>query len=243
MTFHELPMSMKTFSNIGTIFILMLTSVLASPSWAGRPLATEDAGVLDRGECEIESYAGRAKQGDSPSVSTLWAQFGCGIGLNSQLAVGTGREKSAGSRTRIAALTGKTFLRELTDNQTGFTLAYALFGAREPDDSFRHSASELKAVISAPHNGWLLHANLGLNHSQNPASYSTVWGLATERPGAIGPVDLMAEVFGDDRTAPWLQIAARWAVIPKRLYLDASWGVQTNSQHAKQVTVGLKIVF
>jgi hypothetical protein len=226
---------------IGTMVVLVLGSALAFPAWAGRPLATEDAGVLGQGECEVESYAGRVTSRDGTRVSTRWAQFGCGAGRNTQLALGAGTEKSDGEQTRIAALTGKTFLRELTDEQAGITLAYALFGAQEPGNSFRHEATELKGVASVPHGGWLLHANLGGHYSHESRSYSTVWGLAVERPGAFGPLDLMAEIFGDSHSAHWVQVAARWAVLPKRVYLDASWGVQSDSARSRQITVGLKI--
>jgi hypothetical protein len=236
------PMRQKPAFGIGTIVPLALASALSFPAWAGRPLATEDAGVLGRGECEIESYAGHVRSNDSPSVSTRWAQFGCGAGRDTQIALGAGIERSE-EETRAAALIGKTFLRELTDEQTGFTLAYALFGAQEPGNSFRHEATELKGVASIPRSGWLFHVNLGWHYSHTSNQNSTVWGLAVERPGAVGPVDLMAEVFGDDRTAAWVQIAARWTVIPKRLYLDTSWGMQTDSARSKQITVGLKIAF
>jgi hypothetical protein len=229
--------------SIATLVTLVLASALAFPAWAGRPLATEDAGVLDRGECEIESYAGRIRNSDSPSVNTRWAQFSCGTGRDTQLTFGGGTEKSDGEQKTIGALAGKTFLRELTDEETGFTLAYALFGAQNPGNSFRHEATELKAVVSVPHSGWLLHTNLGLHHSRTSNTYSAIWGLAVESPGAAGPVDLMAEIVGDERSAPWVQVAARWAVIAKRLYLDTSWGVQADSARSQQVTVGLKLVF
>lgn len=240
---RNFTMDRKRVVSIGMIATLVLGSTFAFTAWAGRPLATEDAGVLGRGECEIESYAGHVRDNSSPSVSTRWAQFGCGIGLNSQLAIGAGTERSEGELTKPAALMGKTFLRELTDEQTGFVLAYALFGAQDPGNSFKHDATELKGVVTAPRSGWLLHANLGSHYSHTSKLYSTVWALAVERPGALGPVDLMAETYGDNHTAPWVQVAARWAVIPKRFYLDTSWGMQTDSARAKQVTVGLKIAF
>lgn len=222
---------------------LALGSSLAFPAWAGRPLATEDAGLLGQGECEIESYAGHARDNTGPSVSTRWAQLGCGIGHDTQLAFGAGTEKSAGENTTVAALAGKTVLRELTEDQTGFALAYALLGSKEPGNGFRHDATELKGVITLPRGDWLFHANLGSNYSHTSAPYSTVWGLAVERPGAIGPVDLMAEVFGDNHSAAWVQLGARWIVIPSRLYLDSSWGMQADSARTKQVTLGLKLAF
>lgn len=228
---------------IGAFVALTLASGYPSSAWAGRPLATEDAGVLGRGECEIESYTGSVRSSDSDSVATRWVQLGCGIGHATQLALGAGAETSGGERSRPAALTGKTFLRELTDEKAGVALAYTLFGALEPGNRFRHDATELKVAASVPGSGWLLHANLGLQHSKTSKLYSTVWGLAVERPGAIGPVDLMAELIGDDRSPPWVQLAARWAVIPERFYLDTSWGVQTDRVGAKQITVGLKLAF
>ncbi|MBL0124632.1 MAG: hypothetical protein IPP88_18525 [Betaproteobacteria bacterium] len=134
----------KTNCGKSAIGALVLSSFFVCPAWAGRPLATEDAGVLGDRECEIESYAGQARESSSPNVNALWVQYGCGIGRNTQLAFGAGTERSAGDLTKAAALTGKTFLRELTEEQTGFTLAYALFGAQEPGNSFKHEATELK---------------------------------------------------------------------------------------------------
>lgn len=213
------------------------------PAQAGRPLSTEDAGVLGQHECEIESYAGRVTGSAVPTVNTRWAQFGCGVGWSTQLALGAGPDRDENGKTMRAALGGKTFIRELTEEQAGVTIAYALFGAREPGDRFRHEASELKAVLTVPVDGWLLHANAGWQHNRRDRQQSTIWALAVERPEAIGPVDLMAEVFGDDRSATWTQVAARWTVIPKRFYLDTSWGRQTDSARSRQVTIGLKIAF
>jgi hypothetical protein len=213
---------------------------LGSAAWAGRPLVTEDAGVLNRGECEIESYAGRA---DKPAINAQWAQIGCGTGFNTQLAIGAGREKSEGERSTTAALTGKTFLRELTDEQAGFAFSYAFSGAKESAGSFGHEATELKGVVTVRHGDWLFHGNLGWQRSHGTRTTSSLFGLAVERTGAFGPVDLMAEVFGNDHEAPWVQAGARWAVIPKRLFLDSSWGVQTDSKRLRQLTVGLKLAF
>ena len=222
---------------------LLGTAVGASPVWAGRPLATEDAGVLERGECELESYAGRVKADTPPTVRTGWAQIGCGIGFSTQIALGGGVERSDGDRSAKAALVGKTAIRELTDEQAGFGIAYAVFGARDPSDRMRHEASELKAVVTAPLGGWLVHANVGANYSRADRNYAALWGVALERPSAVGPIDLMAEVFGDHKTGPWVQVGARWTAVPKRVYVDASWGVQAVSERLKQVTVGLKAVF
>jgi hypothetical protein len=215
-------------------------SILSSAAWAGRPLATEDAGVLNRGECEIESFAGRTRE---PTVRLQWAQVGCGIGFNTQLAVGVGREKLDEGRATTTALSGKTFLRELTNEQAGFAFAYTLAGAKQQSSSLGHENTELKAVVTVPRGDWLFHGNLGWERAHAEHSTRSLFAVAAERTGALGPVDLMAEVFGDDREAAWVQVGARWPVIPERLFIDGSWGIQTNSDRSKQVTLGVKVAF
>lgn len=218
--------------------------VLASgTALAGRPLATEDAGVLDRGECEIESFAGRARVPQASSVHTLYAQVGCGVGGNTQLAAGLGREREAGTRAAIAALAGKTALRPLTDDTGGWTLAYSMQATRLPRGSLRGSASELRAVLTVPARGWLVHANLGPAYDHRVRQWSTLYGVALERPGALGPVDLMGEVFGTDREGASAQLGVRWGVRPERLFLDASVGRSFRSSGERLVSIGLKYAF
>jgi hypothetical protein len=231
------------FERAAILASLIALGLSPQAALAGRPLATEDAGVITQAECELESYAGRVTAPTAPTVSTRWAQIGCGIGSGTQFTFGIGPDRDETGSTVRESLGGKTFLRELTDEQMGFALAYVLFGAREPGNSFRHEATELSAVVTIPVDGWLLHANAGWHHVRREKQQNTIWALAVERPEAIGPVDLMAEVFGDDRCAPWMQMAARWTVVPKQFFLDTSWGRQLNSTHSRQVTVGLKLAF
>lgn len=223
--------------------IALLWWALGVSAQAGRPLATEDAGVLARGDCEIESFAGRMRERDRASATLLWGQIGCGVGLNTQLAVGIGRERSASARTEIEAFGGKTFLRELTDDSPGVALAYSVYETREPGERFRSDANEYKLVVTVPVSGGFIHANLGTRIAHRTDEHRTVWALAAEFPGAAGPVDLMAELFGNDRDPAWLQVGARWAVIPKRFFLDASWGARGGSTRPTIATLGLKFAF
>jgi hypothetical protein len=223
-----------------------LTAALAISStgtaWAGRPLQTEDAGVLGAGECEIESFAARERVRDEPTARALSAQVGCGIGLRSQLALAAARTRAAGEKVDDITLVGKTWLRELDDDDIGVTLAYALGATRLPGASLRHEATEVRAVVTVPRGDWQVHANAGWARSEADRLNSTIWGMAAERTG-LGPVDLMAEVFGDDRSDPWLNAGLRWNAIPDRLNLDASYGVQMNSARARLLTVGFKLTF
>jgi hypothetical protein len=209
---------------------------------AGRPLVTEDAGVLGSGECEIEAFGARERASDAPTVRGWSAQFGCGVGLDTQLALNATRSKAADERVDGLAFVGKTALRELKDDQAGIALAYLLGAARLPGGDYKREAAALNAVLTVPVGPWLLHANLGWTYSRSARSNATTWAVAAERT-AIGPLDLALEFYGDDRSAAWIQLAARWAVVPEKFFLDASYGVEASGARPKLLTLGAKLAF
>lgn len=219
---------------------MLCAALLTAPAWAGRPLITEDAGdVLEAGKCEIESYVARFHE---PALTFQWAQLGCGAGFDTQLAAGTGREKTSSGHVTVAAASGKTSIRKLSEDQAGIAIAYATLGGKH-SDHLRHQASEIKAVLTVPYRRWLLHANAGWIRNHASHADKTIWAFALERPRAFAAVDLMGEIVGDDRGSPFAQVAARWTAIPGRLVIDASWGAQIDDSHIRQTTVGAKLAF
>lgn len=221
--------------------ILLLAALLAfGPAWAGRPLVTEDAGTLARGECEWESFAGRQAR---PKVTLGASQVGCGVGYNTQLALGVSRDVSDGNGSNYLLVNGKTAFDAVDEASPHFAVAYSLLGGREQTDFMNYETAEVKGVMTLPYRGWLLHANAGLLHLHQDRANRVIWAFAAERPAAIGNIDLMAEVYGDDKNSPWVQAAARWTAIPGRLFIDASYGVHTDGRHARLATLGMKLAF
>ena len=219
--------------------VLALAACLAAPaSWAGRPLVTEDAEVLARGECEIEGFFGRVEKprGDSHSL-----QLGCGVGGGTQLGLGAGRDRSEDDRVNAIAVNGKTGLREPSPGQPGLAIAYAASGLKHFGGPLRLDASEIKGVATLDSDGWLYHFNAGWAYAHEERAHRAIWALAVERPNALGPIDLMAETFGDNKSNPWVQLGARWAVVPERLLLDASWGLQSRHGRPRQATLGFTL--
>lgn len=214
----------------------------AGHAYAGRPLQTEDAGVLERGACEVELVGSRLKDEVSQTVRGGSAQFGCGVGISSQFALAASQARSGEARSDALALLGKTALRTPTDDSAGIVIAWAVGGDQPSGESFRHATTELKLVATQPLGAWLVHGNLGAARSERERLNRTVWSAAAERTG-LGPVDAMAEVFGDDRSDAWLNGALRWHVIDDTLFIDGSYGVQMNSGRARLVTLGLKFAF
>jgi hypothetical protein len=221
--------------------VIVMTAAFASTaSWAGRPLATEDAGILEKGKCELESFAG--KQAHAKGVLGA-VQLGCGIDFDTQFAFGAFREVASDPDTGYLTFNGKTAFQNLTEDQAGFVIAYTLLSGRKESDYLGYVSSEVKGVITIPYQGWLLHGNAGLLHTRSRHDRRITWGVAAELPGAIGPFDLMGEVYGDNRSSPWVQVAARWAAIPDRFFIDASFGIQTNRSHTQLATIGMKLAF
>ena len=223
---------------------LAILAALHAPAQAGRPLATEDAGVLAAGECEFEAFAGRTRERDAPRLGESSLQFGCGIAMRSQVALGWAREGAAGERSRSLALAGKTRLRAGGEAATSFSLAWGAGRAGGPATPMRLESTYLTGVATTPLEGSLaLHANLGWSHSRSAGASTTGWGLALEHSGTSG-IEVMGEVFGDDRERrPWVQLGVRASVLPERLWLDASAGVQATPARPKTLTVGMKFAF
>ena len=88
------------------LHLLAVVSALAlsGAAQAARPLATEDADVLDRGQCEAEGVIAQSKPAGQPSTRGWTALGTCGVGANTQLILAYNR-----SRTDDASLSGLLF--------------------------------------------------------------------------------------------------------------------------------------
>jgi hypothetical protein len=221
--------------------IFHLLAFLSGAAEAGRPLQTEDAGVLDRGDCELELVAAR-ERGEHPTVDSGRGQLGCGIGLRSQVALALGRAQGDGERADLAGLVGKSALLPLTEESTGVALAWAVGFARPRGGDFDRESYEVRAVVTHPIGAWLLHGNVGWSRSEVERLDRTVWGAAVERTG-LGPVDAMFEFFGERGERAWANAGLRWNAVPGKVFVDGSYGRQMQGDGESLVTLGLKLAF
>jgi hypothetical protein len=220
-------------------------TLTATPAFAGRPLQTEDAGVMARGECEVEGSAARLSAADTDERSRA-LQLGCGIGGSTQLALAVALLRGdAADGARGAELNGKTELWRGAggDDAPALVLAYGVLGVKFGGDGWRHAASQARLVYTRTlHPEWLLHANLGHARDERSHARSTTWGLAFEHSG-IGAIAPMAELFGRDREPAWWNLGVRASVARDTLYFDASFGQQMSAARARLTTLGFKAVF
>ena len=226
-----------------------LLLLLSAPAFAGRPLVTEDAAIIDKGDVEVEAFYRRQTERETPALTGFHLQPSVGIGLKTQLGIGVDYSRQynadfdATKSSGGYSIVGKTGIKELTDDAYGIAIAYGVDRTRAPGESFRYDNAVINGVVTVPVQQWLFHGNLGWTRSRLDAVNSTIWALAAERTGVIGPVDLAVETFGTDHEPAWVQLAARWVVNKDRLFVDASYGVQTGSSRAKLLTIGTKLAF
>lgn len=231
---------------------LLTTALLAAalPAQAGRPLQTDDAGVLGPGECELELASARAREPEL-RAREFAVQAGCHAGALGQLALGLSRARAeAGGESARASgveLNGKLPIVAPRDEAgAAWSLGWSLQWARAAGERRRHAASGVTLVTTAPLGpDWSLHANLGHERDEIGRQRSTVWGFALEHAG-LGPgaaLAPMAELFGDDRGAPWWNLGLRLALQPERLFVDVSWGRQITGGRPQLLTLGAKLAF
>mgnify|MGYP006335608167 CR=1 FL=1 len=237
---------MKNIAPTTTLIAALLGTVLPQAAHAGRPLQTEDAGVLDRADCEVEGFTARTSA-FGVSVRENALQLGCGVGASTQMAVAVARAKEEGVSARALELNGKTGLWQGAAAKDGeppaLALAYAFGWARVSGDKTRHAATELNLAYSRPLGADLtMHANLGHARDEIAKTRATTWGLAFEHAG-VGAVAPMAELFGDDRDAPWWNLGLRVTALPEKLFIDASYGRQMTSGRPTLWSAGFKAAF
>lgn len=222
-------------------FLLSSAALMtATALHAARPLATDDTGVLDRGDCELEAVASRDKA-DGVRVDGQSLQLGCGIGARTQVALAVDRANEEGLRVRGTTLGAKFAL--LPGDDASWSLSGSVQWASASGQGNRHVASALNLLHTRSlGESFTLHANLGHARDEEARTASTTWGLALEHAG-WGPVALMGELYGDDRSSPWWSVGLRWTAVPDRLVLDVAYGRQMVGGRPSAVSVGIKLAF
>lgn len=225
-----------------------LGAAMLGPALAGHPLQTEDAGVLERGDCELEAVAERVSS-SSPTQHEQAVVVGCGVGARSQLALEAGRAREDGFTGRALALGGKTRLWRGGEDETAptLTLAWALGWDRADGGGWQQGTRAAALVVSAPlSERWIGHANLGHERDHAAGQGLTAWALALEHVG----LDLaglrwapMAELTGDDRGAPAWGLALRLTLSPDRAWLGLAHGRSIETARSARSSLGVKLAF
>jgi hypothetical protein len=218
-----------------------LATLLASPCvWAARPLVSETADSLAKGDCELESAWASTRVRGQDHTNGLDALVACGIGMGTQLGAAYNRSRSGGQNTQAITLGGKTNLAEAQDGRIGWAIAYAASLDKAPDAGWKHGSTKVSGAASKSLTQRLLgHLNLGWLRTEGDGLNSTTWSLGMEGEGAV---HWAAEVFGDDRSRAWVSAGFVWPLAEK-LTANLSYAQQFERPRVQQWTLGFKFDF
>jgi hypothetical protein len=209
---------------------LMLSAAL--PAFAGEPLVTDDASVLDEGVCQLEAWHRWSTNGGHEG----WGVPACSVHPDVELGVGFARRRDdeVGSHT-LFALRAKTVLFRAADDawSAGFVAIGLHDGARETRPNGFHEAAALAlATFNLLDHRLRIHANAGVVYSQN--EYTTgAWGLAGEYDFA-DDWTLLGEVYRDGPGRPGYQVGVRYTLVTDRVELFLSGGDRFGHHEEKQ---------
>jgi hypothetical protein len=209
--------------------------------FAARPFFTDDADVIKPGSCEIEIVQAAQWARAEPSERASSGQLGCGVGASTELTL-AGLRLTRGQDDWPALIAGgKTGLLPVADGELGLALAYALTGEKLPGSEFRVTRGAASLVTTQTLGRTLVHGNFGFARDRVEGKNLPVWGMAVERIGTR--FDYGGELYGESTRSAWLGAGARYAVLPDRFSIDASYAMRGNSARVRRATVGVTLAF
>jgi hypothetical protein len=226
---HQLPLA-----SLGAL-MLSLCSTLA---WADRPLVSETADVIGGDQCQIETGLARLSSSGVPSATVTDVLGSCGIGGHSQLGISLGTARQAGANDWAVGLGGKTTLVMPADGAIGYAVAYGITTEKLSGQGWRHGSTRVFGVATKElTKGLLGHVNLGWLRTESDRLNSTTWSLGMEGDNMV---KWAADVFGDDRSRPWLS-AGIVLPIADKISANLAYAQQFERPRVRQWTLGLKI--
>lgn len=215
---------------------LALCCGAAPAAWAARPLATDDAPILDPGQCQLETWI----QHDPLHVH-YWIVPACNAGGTWEVGAGVARLQGHGGATglNLAVIQAKTELAAPKDGW--WRLGMSAANEFEPARGLAGTWS-VNVPLTVDLNGDRLqwHTNAGWRRERHGRSAAT-WAIALE--AAVGQrATLTVESFGVRGGGAWRQLGARYAVVPGRADADIAWGEKAGpGNRERYYAVGLTI--
>jgi hypothetical protein len=210
--------------------VLVLAPALAH---AGRPLVAEDAAILARGYCQVETWV----QHNDGSQET-WVAPHCNPGGYWELIAGAGHvSPHAGGSPRL--LRAKAVLRPMSTN--GWGVGIVLSDQFGTGDSVAGDLSlTVPLSLSLLDDTVRVHANAGWT-SRRGGPDGMTWALAGEW-NLARRAGVTLDAYGAGHQRSWLQAGARYELVPGRAVIDAAIG-QRFGWHWKEryVAVGLTV--
>ena len=213
------------------VLALLLT---ASGAHAARPFVTDDARIVDKDGCQVETFVKRQRRFDE---SEFWFLPACNP-WGAELTAGHSRVDSTLGDSRTTILQAKTLLKPLVTNGAGFALTLGtLYGAT--------TNPYLNAIgsFSFADDRVVIHTNLGVLRDNAAKISRGTWGAGAEvlliAPRLYGII----ETYGQRGEKPTVHTGLRIWIVPNRVQVDTTIGVQRSSLERRFGTVGLRVLW
>ena len=208
----------------------------ASEAHAARPFVTDDARVVDRGGCQIETFY---KEQRAYSGSEFWFLPACNpFGL--ELTAGGNRIEDEHS----VVLQGKTVLKPLRTNGSGFALTLGTFYVN-PQDGRNVWSPYVNGIgsFSFLDDRAVVHANIGAIRDRIAGFDRGTWGLGLEALLVAPRLYGILETFGQYADKPTHHAGLRFWIVPDKFQVDTTVGNQNGEPPQRFYSVGLRLLF
>jgi len=216
---------------------LHLVMVISGPwAHAARPFITDDARVVDRGGCQIETFY---KEQRKYSGSEFWFMPACNpFGLE----LTAGGNRIEGEKSLV--LQGKTLLNPLETNGTGFALTLGTFYSNpQAGSNFWSPYLNGIASFSFLDDRAVVHTNLGAIRDRDVDRDRVTWGIGLEALLVAPRLYAILESFGQSYDKPTLHGGLRYWIVPNKVQVDSTVGSQNGDPPQRFYTVGLRLLF
>ena len=215
--------------------VLLLALLLAaSGAHAARPFVTDDARIVDKDGCQVETFVKRQRRFDE---SEFWFLPACNP-WGAELTAGHSRVDSTLGDTRTTILQAKMLLKPLTTNGSGYALSLGTFFGATTNPYLNAIGS-----FSFADDRIVVHTNLGALRDNAARISRGTWGAGAEvlliAPRLYGII----ETYGQRGEKPTVHTGLRIWIVPNRVQVDTTIGVQRSSLERRFGTVGLRVLW
>ncbi len=217
--------------NTKTVLVSALL-VATHSAWAGRPLATDDAGVADFGTCQFEAF-GNVPGMTKPYVASPACGIWHGVELGGEYDWLHPRDKTRAESSVALKVVPESWGFNSPIGELNFGLKLAQGFVQPADRGWLGSdTSGLLLVSLKASDEWTLHANLGAGHDRESGDDAALFNLAAvwtphERVLLFAEVltNTRSEIFGGTTK----NVGGRYWLIPDVLGVDLTAGRESGS--------------
>jgi hypothetical protein len=219
--------------------VLLLLLLASGPAQAARPFVTDDARIVDQGGCQVETFVKDQRRFDERE---FWFLPACNP-WGAELTLGYARVDSTPfGDTSTTVMQAKTLLKPLATNGAGFALTLGTLA----NDRFSPYVNGIGSFSFAD-DRVVVHSNVGAIRDQTradePSRSRWTWGIGAEillwAPRLYGIV----ETYGMRAEKPTAHTGLRIWIVPNRVQVDTTVGLQNASPERRFGTVGLRVLW